>query len=100
MQWRFPNQETMRGLAGVDRAALGIPTEAEYIARYCERTGIPNIPNWNFYLAFSFFRLAAIVQGVKKRGLEGNASNPEKALKSGERVPLMAKMGVEAIQSG
>jgi aminoglycoside phosphotransferase (APT) family kinase protein len=100
MQWRFPNQETMRGLAGVDRAALGIPTEAEYIARYCERTGIPNIPNWNFYLAFSFFRLAAIVQGVTKRGLEGNASNPEKALKSGERVPLMAKMGVEAIQSG
>ena len=55
------------------------------------------IPHWNFCLAFSFFRLAAIVQGVKKRGLEGNASNPEKALKSGERVPLMAKMGVEAI---
>ncbi|HWB47328.1 MAG TPA: phosphotransferase family protein [Hyphomicrobiaceae bacterium] len=100
MQWRFPNHETMRGLAGVDRRALGIPTEEEYIARYCERTGIPNIPNWNFYLAFSFFRLAAIVQGVKKRGLEGNASNPEKALKSGERVPLMAKMGVEAIRAG
>jgi aminoglycoside phosphotransferase (APT) family kinase protein len=100
MQWRFPNHETMRGLAGVDRRALGIPTEEEYIARYCERTGIPNIPNWNFYLAFSFFRLAAIVQGVKKRGLEGNASNPEKALKSGERVPLMAKMGVEAMARG
>jgi aminoglycoside phosphotransferase (APT) family kinase protein len=97
MQWRFPNHETMRGLANLDRRALGIPTEQDYIAKYCERVGIAGIPNWNFYLAFSFFRLAAIVQGVKKRGLEGNASNPEKALKSGERVPLMAKMGVEAI---
>ena len=97
MQWRFPNHEAMRGLANVDRTALGIPTEEQYVAKYCERTGISHVPNWNFCLAFSFFRLAAIVQGVKKRGLEGNASNPEKALKSGERVPQMAKMGVEAI---
>jgi aminoglycoside phosphotransferase (APT) family kinase protein len=99
MQWRFPNHETMRGLAGVDRAALGIPTEEEYVAKYCERVGISGIPTWKFCLAFSFFRLAAIVQGVKKRGLDGNASNPEKAIKSGERVPQMAKMGVEAIAS-
>ena len=98
MQWRFPNHETMRGLANVDRKALGIPTEEEYVARYCERMGLSGIPNWKFCLAFSFFRLAAIVQGVKKRGLDGTASNPEKALKSGERVPLMARMGVEAIE--
>ena len=97
MQWRFPNHETMRGLANVDRTALGIPTEEEYVAKYCERMGLAKIDNWKFCLAFSFFRLAAIVQGVKKRGLEGNASNPEKALKSGERVPQMAKMGVQAI---
>ena len=97
MQWRFPNQEAMRGLAGIDRTALGIPTEAEYVAKYCERVGLSHIPNWEFYLAFSFFRIAAIVQGVKKRALEGNASNPEKALKSGERVPMMARMGVEVI---
>jgi aminoglycoside phosphotransferase (APT) family kinase protein len=97
MQWRFPNHETMRGLANVDRKALGIPTERDYIAQYCARLGIADIPHWNFYLAFSFFRLAAIVQGVKKRGLEGNASNPEKALQSGERVPLMARMGVAVI---
>ena len=87
----------MRGLANLDRRALGIPTEEDYIAKYCARVGIAGIPNWKFYLAFSFFRLAAIVQGVKKRGLEGNASNPEKALKSGERVPLMAKMGVAVL---
>jgi aminoglycoside phosphotransferase (APT) family kinase protein len=100
MQWRFPNQETMRGLAGVDRKSLGIPTEEEYVAKYCERTGISGIPIWKFCLAFSSFRLAAIVQGVKKRGLDGTASNPEKALQSGERVPLMAKMGVEAFRAG
>jgi aminoglycoside phosphotransferase (APT) family kinase protein len=88
----------MRGLANIDRTALGIPTEEEYVARYCERTGLSEIPNWKFCLAFSFFRLAAIVQGVKKRGLEGNASNPEKALKSGERVPQMARMGMEVIE--
>jgi aminoglycoside phosphotransferase (APT) family kinase protein len=98
MQWRFPNHETMRGLAGVDRKALGIPTEEEYVARYCERMGLAEIPHWKFCLAFSFFRLAAIVQGVKKRGLDGTASNPEKALKSGERVPLMARMGVDVLR--
>ncbi|MBX9590582.1 MAG: phosphotransferase family protein [Hyphomonadaceae bacterium] len=97
MQWRFPNHEAMRGLATVDRTALGIPTEEEYIAKYCERMGLARIDNWKFCLAFSFFRLAAIVQGVKKRGLDGNASNPEKAIKSGERIPMMARMGVEAI---
>jgi hypothetical protein len=85
MQWRFPNHETMRGLGDVDRSALGIPTEDEYVAKYCERMGLAGIPSWKFCLAFSFFRLAAIVQGVKKRGLDGNASNPEKALNR-ERV--------------
>ena len=97
MQWRFPNHETMRGLAGIDRIALGIPTEEEYVAKYCERMRLSHIVNWKFCLAFSFFRLAAIVQGVKKRGLDGTASNPEKALKSGERVPLMAQMGVAVL---
>jgi aminoglycoside phosphotransferase (APT) family kinase protein len=94
MQWRLPNKDAMRGLADIDRQALGIPTEEEYVAKYCERVGIAGIPHFNFYLAFSFFRLAAIVQGVKKRGLEGNASNPERARKSGEMVPVLAKMGV------
>jgi aminoglycoside phosphotransferase (APT) family kinase protein len=97
MQWRLPNRDAMRGLADVDRTSLGIPTEAEYVARYCQRMGLPEIPHWKFCLAFSFFRLAAIVQGVKKRGLEGNASNPEKALKSGEMVPVLAKMGAGVI---
>jgi aminoglycoside phosphotransferase (APT) family kinase protein len=97
MQWRLPNRDAMRGLADVDRKALGIPTEQEYVARYCERMGLTHIPHWNFCLAFSFFRLAAIVQGVKKRGLEGNASNPERARKSGEMVPVLARMGAGVI---
>jgi aminoglycoside phosphotransferase (APT) family kinase protein len=97
MQWRLPNRDAMRGLADVDRRALGIPTEEEYVAKYCERMGLAGIPGWNFCLAFSFFRLAAIVQGVKKRGLEGNASNPERARKSGEMVPILAKMGAGVI---
>ena len=97
MQWRLPNRDAMRGLANVDRTALGIPTEEEYVAQYCARMGLPEIPHWKFYLAFSFFRLAAIVQGVKKRGLEGNASNPERARKSGEMVPVLARMGAGVI---
>jgi aminoglycoside phosphotransferase (APT) family kinase protein len=61
----------------LDYASYGIPSEAEYVARYCQRTGRQEIPDWKFYLVFSLFRLAAMVQGVYKRGLDGNASSPE-----------------------
>ncbi len=61
-------------LLGVDFAATGIPTEAEYVAAYCRRTGRAGIENWNFYLAFSMFRLASIGQGVYKRALDGIAT--------------------------
>lgn len=76
MQQRLPVSSThLSGLDGVDLKALGIPSEQEFIQKYCERRGIEKIQHWNFYLAFSFFRLAAILQGVAKRGREGNASN-------------------------
>ena len=94
MQWRLPNEGTFRGLAGVDRASLGIPDEGEYVARYCERLALEHIPHWTFYLAFSFFRLAAILQGVKKRALDGNASNPERAHQMGAAVPVLARMAM------
>jgi aminoglycoside phosphotransferase (APT) family kinase protein len=94
MQWRLPNEGTFRGLGGLDRAALGIPDEAAYVARYCERMGLAAIPHWPFQLAFSFFRLAAILQGVKRRALDGNASNPEHGLKMGEAVPALAAMAM------
>ena len=75
-QWRLQHDaKLMPGLGGLDRGALGIPTEEEYVAQYCRRMGVDGIPRWNFYLAVSFFRLAAICQGVYKRGLDGNASS-------------------------
>jgi aminoglycoside phosphotransferase (APT) family kinase protein len=96
MQWRMPVGEEGRGLAGVDRNAHGIPTEEEYVEAYCRRMGLAGIPGFDFCVAFSFFRMAAIVQGVKKRGLDGNASNPERAARMGTFVPIYARMGLEA----
>lgn len=76
MHWRLPHQGDFRALGGVDRAELGLPSEADYVARYCERRGIDLPENWQFYVVFAYFRLLAILQGVLKRGLDGNASNP------------------------
>ena len=78
MQLRLPdNVGKATGLGGIERAPLGIPDEQEYVAAYCKLVGIDKIDNWNFYLAFSFFRLGAIAQGVAKRAEDGNASNKE-----------------------
>jgi len=96
---RMPNHEQIRGLAGVDRAVLGIPEEADIIHQYCTLRGIDDIDHWPFYLAFSFFRLAAICQGVLKRALDGNASS-EQALKVGALAPLLAKMGLNIVMTG
>ena len=100
MQWRLPNLGSFKGLGGIDRAERGIPTEAQYVARYCERRGLGGIDDWTFHLAFSFFRLAAILQGVFKRYADGNASNPEKAQIYGRNVPVLAKLALEAIDEG
>ncbi|WP_413231512.1 phosphotransferase [Microbulbifer aggregans] len=98
MQLRMPaNSGNISGLMGVDRASLGIPSEREYVARYCERMGIPGIDNWAFYLAFSFFRLAAIIQGVAKRAQDGNASSSS-AAKLGAFVDPLAKLALDVIE--
>jgi aminoglycoside phosphotransferase (APT) family kinase protein len=99
MQWQMPPGREGRGLAGVDRAALGLPTDAEFIARYCDRRGLPGIDNFGFYLSFCFFRMSAIIQGVLKRALDGNASNPERAIKIGKYVPVFAEHGLKALSS-
>jgi aminoglycoside phosphotransferase (APT) family kinase protein len=70
-------KEPPHGFATVDFKKLGLPTEEEYVAAYCRRTGRRRIEHWNYYVAFSLFRLAAIAQGVYRRGLQGNSSNPE-----------------------
>lgn len=97
MQWRLPNEGAFKGLGGVDRAASGIPTEEAYVARYCERRGLPEIGNWPFYIAFSFFRLAAILQGVYRRSLDGNASNAQTGQLYGKAVPTLAQLAMEEV---
>jgi aminoglycoside phosphotransferase (APT) family kinase protein len=77
------------GLVGLDHAATGIPTERDYVAKYCARVGRDEIKNWSFYLSFSVFRLASIAQGVYKRGLDGNASS-EEALSRGNSCQFLA----------
>ncbi|WP_394177569.1 phosphotransferase family protein [Yoonia maritima] len=98
MQWQMPAGPEGRGLEGIDRTTRGLPSDSDFVAQYCDRRGIPEIENFGFYLSFCFFRMAAIIQGVRKRGLTGNASNPERAIKIGEKVPLFAQRGLEALE--
>lgn len=81
MAWRIPH-EGYRGLADADLAALGIPGEADYVARYAARSGLGEIApaDWRFALAFAMFRNAGIRQGIVKRALAGNASNQSAAI--------------------
>jgi aminoglycoside phosphotransferase (APT) family kinase protein len=92
MALRLPRHGEIKGLRDDDIRALGIPDESALIAHYCEVRGVTAPGNWSFYLAFSFFRLAAILQGVYKRGLDGNASN-ERATRMGRLVQPLAEMG-------
>ena len=96
MALRLPRNPALPGLAGLDRAALGIPDEAALLARYSQVTGRPIPEDWPFVLAFSFFRLAAIAQGVAKRAEQGNASS-EQATQAGRMVEMLASLGLEAL---
>jgi len=97
MALRLPRNPVLPGLAGVDRAAQGIPPEAALIDRFTDATGLDPRPQWNFLLAFHFFRLAAIAQGVLKRALQGNASS-EQALAAGRMARTIAELGVGALK--
>lgn len=97
MQWQMPPGPVSRGLFGVDRKSHGLPSDQEFIDTYCKRRDLSGIPDFGFYLAFCFFRMAAILQGVKRRALDGNASNPEHGLKMGEHIPLFAAKGLDAL---
>lgn len=94
MSWHIP-AELGRGIAGLDLAALGIPAEQDYIQRYCERTGIQDVDalkrDWNFYLAYNMFRIAAILQGIAKRVEAGTASSAQ-AKASGDTARPMAEL--------
>ena len=99
MQWRMPPGTEGRGLQGIDRESLGLPSDQAFIDQYCRRRGLSGIDNFGFYLAFNFFRMAAILQGVFKRAQVGNASDPQRALILGSYVPLFAKHGLAALES-
>jgi len=99
MLYHFPaGSGTNLGLGGLDLQALGIPSEADYVDAYCRRMGRGPIPNWRFFLAFSIFRVAAIVQGVYKRGLDGIASSA-KAESFGIYVKFLSDTGWQIASS-
>lgn len=81
MSWHIQASGVARGLAGKNLDELGIPQERAYVQRYCERTGRADVDrvmaDWNFYLAYNLFRIAAIVQGIAKRVVDGTASSTQ-----------------------
>ena len=94
LSWHLPSQQ-FRGLSDLNPAVDGIPSEREYIAQYCERTGrsmAEVLSHWNFYLAFNLFRLAGIAQGIVKRALEGTASHA-RAIDNRQLVEPLAAAG-------
>jgi len=100
MAMRLPASEQQQkapsGLAGLDLQTLGLPSEEEYVGKYCQHMGIDRIENWDFYLAFGFFRVAAISQGVAKRAVQGNASNAS-AREAGDMVGPLASMALDIV---
>lgn len=91
MGWHIP-PGTFRGIGGLDLPSLGIPTEAEYVRRYCERTGLSTpeavLNDWDFYLAYNLFRMAAILQGIAKRIEAGTAASAQAVASAAGARPL------------
>jgi aminoglycoside phosphotransferase (APT) family kinase protein len=100
MSWHI-TPGSFRGIGGLDLKSLGIPTESEYIRKYCERTGLTTpealAPDWNFYLAYNLFRIAGILQGIAKRVEAGTASS-EQAVASGRGARPMAELAWQFAQ--
>ena len=98
MSWHIPPGQ-FRGIGGLDLAALGIPSEAEYIDMYCRRTGRNGIEqsHWDFYMAYNLFRIAAILQGIAKRVVDGTAASAH-ARDAGSRARPMAELGWRQVE--
>ena len=98
MSWHIP-PGAFRGIAGLDLEALGIPLEKDYVKRYCERTGRAGIDpsHWDFYMAYNLFRIAAILQGILKRVVDGTAAS-EHARDAGMRARPMAELGWKMVE--
>ena len=96
MAWRVTADE-FRGILGADLGRLGIPAETAYVQAYCSRTGRSALPEWDYYLAFNMFRMAAILQGILARAMQGNATSPE-ALATGRRARPVAEAGWRQVE--
>jgi aminoglycoside phosphotransferase (APT) family kinase protein len=98
MTWRFAAGE-FRGMSDRDLPALGIPTEEEYVAAYCQRTGrpLPSPELWSFAVACSMFRLACILHGIALRAIDGTAK-AKNAVETGARAKLIADIGWRQVQ--
>ncbi|MGW8203494.1 phosphotransferase [Sphingomonas bisphenolicum] len=96
MMYQMP-PDIVAGLGGVDIGALNIPDEADYVAAYCARTGRSGIPNWDFYIAFNYFRLAAIFHGIKGRVIRGTAASAHarERAKALPRLSALARRSME-----
>ena len=97
LMYRIPS-EVVAGLGGQDPVDLGLPTEADYVAAYCERTGRDEIPSFDFYVAFNLFRLAAIFHGIAGRVARGNASSAQ-ARERAVQFPQLAALAREAMEA-
>src|SRR3954469_17809801 len=98
MSWHIPPGQ-FRGIGGLDLAQLGIPSESEYVRMYCKRTGREGIEqsHWDFYLAYNLFRIAAILQGIAKRVVDGTAASAH-ARDAGSRARPMAELGWKQVE--
>ncbi|HZF81549.1 MAG TPA: phosphotransferase [Rubrivivax sp.] len=100
LAWHIP-PGVFRGIGGLDLAALGIPSEREYVDRYCARVGRGSadalMTDWNFYLAYNLFRLASIMQGIAKRALDGTAASAQ-ARDNGAATRTLAQMAWQFAQ--
>jgi aminoglycoside phosphotransferase (APT) family kinase protein len=99
MMYRMPAGVTT-GLAGLDLPALGIPSEQDYVAAYCRRTGRDGIADVDFYMAFNMFRLAAIVHGIKGRLARGTASSAHADRMAAGLEPLAELAWAQAVRAG
>ena len=91
MAWRIP-PSLWRGIQGLDLRALGIPSESEYIAMYEKQIGRPIVEHWPFLMAYNLFRISAILHGITKRAMDGNA-NASDAIENGEKAGALADLG-------
>ena len=99
MMYRMPPY-IVAGLAGADIAALGIPSEEEYLAAYCQRRGLAGMPDYDFYMAFNFFRIAAIFHGIKGRLIRGTAASAQARERVAVLPELMALAWAQAERAG